>query len=322
MIPKTIRTKTEKILYPIALGFSALVWLALVLGFVFPYKPSVTTEQPCVWFDEEIQAYDCSVFTMAETYEYTTSCLEQSAVPPEEWQKAVDYVLSLEKTEALSFRAIFGVIWMYVALIIFFIYATNALAMAHIRLNGVRLSPTQYPAFYKIYAETAKVLGLNPVPHAYVIRASGEVNAFAIKISHKRMVVFFAELIEELVDGEKLEELNAVAAHELTHVKLKHVNYWIFLLPWALVPFLGKWLSRAREYSSDRGAQWICKNKTTVSQALLKLVTGKFVAKEVDIEEYVTQLKTERGFFVWLLKIISTHPPIPKRIQAIKALNF
>lgn len=209
----------------------------------------------------------------------------------------------------------------YAAFIIGFLYIINALMMAQIRLNGIRLSPTQYPEFYKIYEQTARELGLTKVPNAYIIQLGGELNAFAVKICGKKMIVFFSDLIETLVENDQLAQLKAVAAHELTHVRLKHVNYWIFLLPFSLVPFLGKMLTRYREYSADRGSFHMCKHTPDVSRALIKLASGKMVGNLVNEDEYAKQPETEKGIFIWLAKMMATHPPIPYRIKAIRKLE-
>lgn len=316
----TLRTPTEKVLYPLALVFSALVWLGLLFAigsffFIRPVSTPTVSAEPCVYIFENSYYY----LSQEQGKLLGKTCLSRADIPDEVYKNAVSG-LALQKTQVSKFAFAGGasIILFYVLFFLFFIYVIHALAMAHIRLNGIRMSKTQYPTFYKIYEEAAQELGLTQIPHAYIINADGALNAFAIKITRKKMVVFFTELLEALIEGEKFDELHAVAAHELTHVRLKHVNYWIFLMPFMAFPFLGKMLSRAREFSADRGALAVIKNHHTVAQALVKLAAGRFIAKHINVEEYVNQPKTERGFFIWLAKIIATHPPIPYRIAALK----
>ncbi len=316
-----IRTTREKILYPLAIIISIMVWGFVILGHISAYTAQPTLRDACVYkYEDDYETGETETYyeilTKKEAIGYgmkDSDCLAPDKIPAEEQKKALAYLKEKNTSGSLLIVMDF-----YVLFFMLFSYFTYALAMAHIRLNGVRISPAQYPSFYKIYEKTAQELGLKAIPNAYIIHQGGVLNAFTIKICRKKMVVFYAELVETLVDGHKFEELHAVAAHELTHVKLKHIHYNLFLLPFRIIPFLGSMLSRARELSADRGASMIVKDKEAVIQSLLKLGTGKFVAKEINIEEYINQLKTEGGFFVWLSKVLSTHPPIPYRIKMLE----
>lgn len=308
-----LRTHKEKILFPIAVLFSAAVWIGLVFA-VFSGFSNVNTEDftPCISLEED--GYHYINMSSAKEKGVTESCMDKADIPEDVFQ-GVTAKLSEENMKEAGVGI---VILIYVGAIMLFIYLTTAISVAHIRMNGMRLSEKQHSKFYKIYEQSAKELGLKKTPNAYVIHAGGELNAFAVKIARKKTIVLFAELIEELADNNRLEELHAVAVHELTHIRLNHVNYWIFLLPFKILPFFGKMLSREREYSADRGAYLICKDKKIVSQAMIKLITGKIMAKEVNMEEYLEHYKSERGFITWLAKVMSTHPPIPERIMAIE----
>lgn len=312
-----LRTRREKILYPLAIIFSAAIWIgAIVTPFLALSSIKPSTEEPCVYIvNDEYRALSMSE---AKDYEMEDSCLEKDEIPPKVYQNSLN---EMANKKISSSSEVLPLMAFYILFFLFFAYFSTALAVARIRLNGIKISPTQYPAFYKIYEQTAQELGLKSIPNAYIIHASGDLNAFAIKISRKKLVVFYAELVEALVEGKKLDEMRAVIAHELTHVRLKHIQYWFLLAPFRLLPFLGTMFSRARELSADRGAYLILKDHNVVSQALLKLVTGKFIADEVKLEEYIHQPETERGIFIWISKVTATHPPIPYRIKALRILE-
>lgn len=318
---KKIQVKSEKILFALAVLFSSFVWIGIAYLIIKPIITPVAPVEPCIYEEEGIYDY----MSYEDATEYYFECLQKEQVPAEIWGSL--YQQGKEKLTAEANKdkwATLGgamVVALYFFSFVLFIYIATALTMAHIRLNGIKLSEKQYSSFYAVYRKTAEELGITKIPNAYIIHAAGELNAFAIKIARKRMVVFYAELVETLTEGDKLDELHAVAAHELTHVRLRHIYYWFFLIPFNFLPFLGKMLSRAREYSADRGALVICKDTTSVTQALVKLAAGKFVAKEVDIDEYIQNAHCERGFFIWLAKLIATHPPIPTRIQALNEFS-
>jgi Zn-dependent protease with chaperone function len=50
---------------------------------------------------------------------------------------------------------------------------------------------------------------------------------------------------------------------------------------------------------------------------LLVLAAGKRIYHNVDPQEFIEQAEKERGFWVWLAEVLSTHPNLPKRVKAI-----
>ena len=81
------------------------------------------------------------------------------------------------------------------------------------------------------------------------------------------------------------------------------------------IPILSSALSRAREYSCDRVAQHLV--GVSGVEPMLALVVGKHLYKKVDVEDYVKHCHETRGFFVFILNLLSSHPIMPKRIQAL-----
>ena len=115
-----------------------------------------------------------------------------------------------------------------------------------------------------------------------------------------------------------LEELDFVIAHELAHIKRKHVTKQALILPAMWIPFLGNAYSRACEYSCDRMAAAYISNPTNAINALTILAIGRRLFVDLDIVDYIRNSKNETGFFVWFSQVISTHPPLPKRIIRIQ----
>lgn len=262
-----------------------------------------------------------NIYTLTSEQRLNIECLDQSQVPATTWQEA--YIDAQKSTinpgwfiagAAVAFL-------LYLGLFLAIVIVAQGIVLAYIRLNGVQLSVNQYQTFYNIYTEVAKELHITHVPEAYIIDQGGNANAFAIKLVRRRMVVFFAELIERLVEEENYDELRAIAAHELTHVRCKHINYALFLLPFKMIPLVGPAYARMQEYTADRGALYIVKDPAIVASALLKIVTGRYVAKQVNVLEYIEQGKRQKGLFVFLAKLITTHPPLPYRIEALNKAN-
>lgn len=319
---QTLRTTSERVWLTLAIVFSVCIWLAIAsaYGLLFFHTPTI----PAICYYEDYD-YDSEEYYM--TYRVldihddesdVDDCIPENEVDNSIVVKAQSEALYEAKSAKLGgiFAGLLPLV--YLGLFFMFLYITTALSMAYIRLNGMRLSKTQYPELYESYMQAAEKLGIQDVPAAYVIDADGAANAFAIKIAHKRMVVFFAELVDRMLSEKKMNELQAIAAHELTHVKLGHIYYWFALLPFSMLPFMGNTLSRAREYSADRGALFVTNSKSATITALVKLVLGTRLARIVDRTEYIESSMNERGLFVTLLRLTTTHPTIPERMVALE----
>lgn len=143
-------------------------------------------------------------------------------------------------------------------------------------------------------------------------------NAFATFILRRQYIVLLADLFEvAYLEHHDLDSIKFIIGHEMTHIRLRHSTflYQISILFANYVPVIGTALSRAREYSCDRVAQHL----TGVSgvEPMLALVVGKHLYKKVDVEDYVKHCHETRGFFVFIYNLLSSHPIMPKRIQAL-----
>lgn len=193
----------------------------------------------------------------------------------------------------------------------------QAIMMASIRTNGVRITPRQFPEVFAIAQAQCERMGFTVVPDLYVMESSGILNAFASRFFGRNMVVLYSDLFEMIqAGGEK--ELTFVISHELAHIKRNHLSKQLLILPALWLPFLGEAYSRACEYTCDRMAAYYTNDAEAAMNGLTILAIGKTLYKRVDREEYMLQSSYEKGLFVWLAEKLSTHPPLPKRIYAIQ----
>lgn len=254
------------------------------------------------------------------SYEYA-DCMLPEMVPKDVWINATAEMQQYAVNPGIAIAFLLLGVTFYIAIIGTVLFLAVAISMAHIRINAIQLSPDQHKKLYEVYHAAAQALQMKSVPTAYVVDMDGSANAFAIKIVRKRMVVFFSEAVQRLLEDGKYEELKAIAAHELAHVHLRHTHYHFFLLPFRAVPFLALWLSRIQEYSADRAALFVVKDVRIMQSALAKLVLGTYVTKNINIEDYIVKFRGERGFIIWLAKLLSTHPPLPARMAALQQLE-
>ncbi|KMY51317.1 M48 family metallopeptidase [Peribacillus loiseleuriae] len=196
----------------------------------------------------------------------------------------------------------------------------HGLSMAHIRRNGVRISEIQFSGVYEKAELLAKEMDMK-IPTMYVLESSGMLNAFATRFFGKNMVVIYSELFDLTEEG-KEDELMFVLAHEFAHIKRRHVLVHMLVLPAMFIPLIGEAYMRACEYTCDRYAAYHVKNIEASKRALTMLAIGKKLAPKVNQDAFVNQIREESGFFAWLSEKLSTHPHLPKRLNALDNWSF
>lgn len=207
--------------------------------------------------------------------------------------------------------------------LVFFLGITlfaHGLMLAYIRTNGVKLSSTQFPAIYNKTLILAEQMGMTSFPDIYVLQSGGALNAFATKFFGRNMVVLYSEVFELIKQGAE-DELAFIIAHELAHIKRRHLTKQMLILPALWIPLLGEAYSRSCEYTCDRIGAFYTGNLQASKNSLVILAVGRGLYKDVQQQEFIEQIATENGFFIWLSQKTSTHPPLPKRINELGSLE-
>ncbi|MCR8636025.1 M48 family metallopeptidase [Paenibacillus radicis (ex Xue et al. 2023)] len=210
--------------------------------------------------------------------------------------------------------SIIGIVYIGIGLVAALVM--HGLMVAGIRSSGVKLSERQFPQIYERVQALCREMGVVQVPDVYIIQSGGVLNAFATRFSGRNFVVLYSDIVELIMQGDE-EELNFVIAHELAHIQRKHVSKFVLVFPAMWIPFIGKAYSRACEFTCDRIATAYTGNAEAAVHALTILAAGKQLYRKVNINEFLDQSYQERGFFVAWYELISTHPPLPKRIGEV-----
>lgn len=233
-------------------------------------------------------------------------------------RETIYFIISLIFSIIVYVFAIISVVGIAIALIIFaFMLFANAMMLGSIRGNGVRIHERQFPDVYERVQILSKEMELKKVPEVFVIQSEGALNAFATRFFGRDMVVLYSEVFE-LAREQGQEELDFIIAHELAHVKRRHVWKNLLIVPAGFIPFLSQAYSRSCEYTCDRHAAFAIQNASAAKRALTLLGIGKKMYSEVNEEAYREQITTESNGVVWLSEVLSSHPILPKRIQAIQ----
>lgn len=186
------------------------------------------------------------------------------------------------------------------------------------RVNGVKMSPTQFPEGYALVVEAAHRFGLTEIPDAYVVLGNGQINAFASGHGYRRYIVVYSDLFEIGGQARDPEALAFVIGHEIGHIAAGHASYWrqFGQLAMPLIPFLGASLSRSMEYTADNHGYEF--RPEGASRAIGVLSAGKYLLRGVDFTVMADRATSEIGFFPWLANMLSSHPVNTWRAAALR----
>jgi Zn-dependent protease with chaperone function len=164
--------------------------------------------------------------------------------------------------------------------------------------DDIRVTKKTFKKIYDMTELAALVLDM-PIPDVF-INQSPSVNAFVFG-SDSPMIQIYSGLIELMSE----DELLAVIAHEMGHIKCAHVLYKTvadlvregknFLGPFqivfdvALALTLLEW-DRKSEFSADRAALLVTQDAKTVITMLMKLAGGsQKIADQISYEDFLEQ---------------------------------
>lgn len=205
-------------------------------------------------------------------------------------------------------------ILLYAAVIFFVVLTMQGILVGNLRANGIKVGPKQFPELHRLVTDHARRIGMTTVPDVYVIQGGGTLNAFATKFFSRRFVVLYSDVLE-LAYEQGEAAVGFVVAHELGHHHRGHLDRRWLTLPSRFIPYLGAAYSRACEFTCDRYGAY-CQPDGAYA-GLLVLAAGKSLYGRVNLQEYMRQAETEKGYWVKRAELMSTHPSLPKRLAAL-----
>jgi Zn-dependent protease with chaperone function len=169
--------------------------------------------------------------------------------------------------------------------------------------SSILVSDQQLPNLHQLLLDACKILDLEP-PQLY-IRQNPVPNAYTFAMRGKQpFIVIHTSLIELLTP----DEIQAVIAHELGHLKCEHGVYltlanlvilaanqlspWGTMLTQGLQTQLMEWV-RCAEFTCDRAALLATQDPRTVMSVLMKLSGGSpSLAPQLNLDAFVAQART------------------------------
>lgn len=215
---------------------------------------------------------------------------------------------------ALLALSIVGLI--YALMIGLFLFFAHVAFIAHVRGSGVRIGPEQFPELWERVVALSRLAGMPEPPAAYIMQAGGELNAFATKFLGGRVMVLYSELLEACGEDEAARDM--VIGHELGHLAMRHLDWFLLTTPGRFVPFLGSAYSRACEYSCDRYGAHLCGDADGALRGLAILAAGPRHARRVNLQAFVAQRRDLDTGWMTLGSWLSGYPPLSARIEQLQ----
>jgi Zn-dependent protease with chaperone function len=194
---------------------------------------------------------------------------------------------------------------------------------------SVLVGEKQLPDLHNLLLEACKILDIEP-PQLYV-RQHPAPNAYTFAMRGKQpFIVVHTSLIDILTP----EEIQAVIAHELGHLKCDHSVYLtpvnVLVLAAAALPNVGAFVAQAiqsqllewvrcAEFTCDRAALLATQDPKVVMSVLMKLAGGSpKLAPQLNLDAFVAQArayddisKTEIGEMVKAARTAQLTHPVP-----------
>jgi len=210
----------------------------------------------------------------------------------------------------------------------------------------------------ELHSAIERLCAMADLPKPKVAIAKSAVpNAFATGRNQNHAVVAVTSSLLQRLDEPEVE---AVLAHELSHVKNRDMlvmtiasfvttiagflmRFWFFMgvggnrrdnnififfialaAIWIVSFLITRALSRYREYAADRGSAIITAHPANLASALLKIsgyiqrVPTEDIRKVEGISQFFIIPAISRGS---ALNLLSTHPPIEKRIERLRQME-
>ena len=201
---------------------------------------------------------------------------------------------------------------------------------------SVKVSEKQLPDLHKLLVEACQRLDVD-VPELY-IKQNPAPNAYTFAMRGKQpFIVIHTSLVELLTP----EEIQAVIAHELGHLKCEHGVYltlvniavlaagllpnWGVILAQSLQDQMLEWI-RCAEFSCDRAALLAVQDPKVVMSVLMKLAGGSpTLAPQLNLDAFIEQARaydqmseTQLGDLLKTAQTQQLSHPVPViRAQAI-----
>lgn len=200
----------------------------------------------------------------------------------------------------------------YIVFFIFLGYLLRGFFIGSLKQNAIKITDNQFGDIYKMVKDFSSQLKLETIPEIYIIQSGGALNAFVMRFLSRNFVVIYSDILC-LAYEEGEEAVKFVIAHELAHIKRRHISKMFWTSMGHIIPFLGSAYSRACERTCDSIAAHLAPSNP--AQGILVLLAGKKLHSKVNISELIKTANEEIGFWSGWAELISSHPTLSSRLK-------
>lgn len=191
---------------------------------------------------------------------------------------------------------------------------------ASVRGNSIRLSDSQFPEVYAVFREHCRRLGMTKVPELFI--TAGSIAPYSRTFSSWREnYVVLHQVIFDIDDRKKLDVASFILAHELGAIRRNQTAVWneMLLTYVTAIKWLRNPLERVRTFSRDRYAAAL---SPSGFRGLLINAIGRRLLDEVDIEEYLAQMRAYGGFWSGLNIFFEPKPQVFVRLNRLRKAGY
>ena len=199
---------------------------------------------------------------------------------------------------------------------VLFFYLAKLFYRAHLYGHAVLIGERQFPKLHQSIVDGAQKLGMKRVPQSFLYNSNGLMNAFAMRVAGRQMVL----LTSALVDVQNDRQVDFVIGHELGHHAAGHLNPWLntLKLPGTFIPFLGAAYHRSRELTADRIGAFCTGDFDASRSALHMLACGSArLNSAMNADAFAAQEDLVPPVTGFLLHIISGYPRLTRRVNEV-----
>ena len=184
----------------------------------------------------------------------------------------------------------------------------------------VRVGERQFPEIHRIAVQAAERLGVAPVP-IYIKRSSDQ-NIYTLGVFGRKIFVLHSAMADAMTP----ENLQFFIGREIGHTQAGHAFLRALLKPVGSdAPLVGKFLNsvifgdwwKRAEGTADRAGLIACGSITSAVTALLKFGVGVRLFEQMDIREFLEQIKDVRSVGGRVAEIVTVQPYLTNRIRAL-----
>ena len=208
------------------------------------------------------------------------------------------------------------VIAIEIVVFVLFFYLAKLFYRAHLYGHAVLIGENQFPNLHRSIVDGARKLGLKRTPQSFLYNSNGLMNAFAMRVAGRQMVL----LTSALIDVQNDRQVDFVIGHELGHHAAGHLNPWInaLKLPGTFVPFLGAAYHRSRELTADRIGAFCTGDFDASRSALHMLACGSArLNGAMNADAFAAQESLVPPVTGFLLHVFSGYPRLTRRVNEV-----